>query len=132
MSRADLRAAILGSDDLRREPVDVPWELGGEKLYVQELTAQQRDEYLTKVMPDGETFVWREDITASMLVKVLVTEDGERIFDDKDASLLGAKAAGVLLPLFNQAMKLSGMDRAAAEAIQEGFDKAQNERSVSS
>jgi hypothetical protein len=132
MSRVEeLRAAILGSDDLRREPVDVdvPWDMGGEKLYIQELTADQRDEYLTKVMPDGENFVWRSDLTALILVKVLVTESGERVFEDSDAAALGSKPASVLRPLFNQAMRLSGMDRAAAEAIKEGFGEAQSEPS---
>jgi hypothetical protein len=131
VNRAELRAAILGSDDLRREPVDVdvPWDMGGEKLYVQELSAEQRDEYMTKVLPDGENFVWRSDLTALVLVKVLVTETGERVFEDSDVAALGAKPASVLRPLFNQAMKLSGMDRAAAEAIKEGFDEAQSEPS---
>jgi hypothetical protein len=129
----ELRAAILGSDDLRREPADVPWELGGEKVYVSELTQQQRDAYVAKTMPDGEAdhFVWSEDLVSWLVCRVLVTETGERIFADSDADALGAKSSAVLLPLFNQAMRLSGMDKGSAEKIKEDFEQGRDEPSSS-
>jgi len=125
MNRDEQRAAILASDDLPREPVDVPWEMGGAKLYVRALRANERDEYVAKTMKTGD-FAWTSDLTASLLVKVIVTEDGERIFTDADAEELGRKAAPTMSKLFKVAMRLSGMDEEGAEAIKADFGPAQN------
>jgi len=131
MNRADAqREAILASDDLKREPVDVPWEMGGEKLYVRELQAKERDEYLTTTMKTGE-FAWRTNLTAELLVKVIVNEAGERIFADSDSDALGAKGTSVLSKLFQVAMRLSGMEVEAAEALKADFVPAQNDGSDS-
>jgi hypothetical protein len=121
----DLRDAILASDDLAREPVDVPWEMGGEKLYIRALRASERDEYVAKTMRTGD-FTWTSDLTASLLVKVIVNEDGERIFSDTDAEALGRKSASTLSKLFKVAMRLSGMDEEGAEAIKADFGPAQS------
>ena len=89
----DLRAAILGADDLPREPVDVPWELGGQKLYVRGLSSNEKDEWGSP--PNLDT----SNATAELLAKCFVTEDGERVFTDEDAVPLGRKAALILRPL---------------------------------
>jgi hypothetical protein len=131
MNRADAqREAILASDDLKREPVDVPWEMGGAKLYIRELTAKERDEYLAKTMKGGE-FAWRSNLTAELLVKVIVNEDGDRIFADNDAEAFGAKGTSVLAKLFKVAMRLSGMQVEAAEALKADFVPAQSDNSDS-
>jgi hypothetical protein len=128
MNRDEQRAAILASDDLLREPVDVPWDMGGAKLYVRELEAKERDEYLAATMRTGE-FSWRSNLTAELLVKVIVNEDGERLFSDSDAELLGAKGTSVMQRLFKVAMRLSGMEVEAAEAIKADFGIAQSDGS---
>jgi hypothetical protein len=131
MNRADAqREAILTSDDLKREPVDVPWEMGGEKLYVRELQASERDTYLAETIKKGE-FAWRSNLTATVLVKCIVNEDGERIFADSDADALGAKGTSVLAKLFKVAMRLSAMEVEAAEAIKADFGPAQSGNSDS-
>jgi hypothetical protein len=130
MNRDEQRAAILSSDDLRREPVDVPWEMGGAKLYVRELQADERDEYLAKTMQSGE-FAWRSNLTAELLVKCIVNEDGERLFADSDAKALGAKGTSVLAKLFKVAMRLSKMEVEAAEALKADFVPAQSDNSDS-
>jgi hypothetical protein len=130
MNRDAQREAILASDDLRREPVDVPWEMGGKKLYVRELTAKERDEYLAITMKTG-TFAWGKNLTAELLVKAIVNEDGERLFSDDDAEALGAKGTSVLSKLFKVAMRLSGMEVEAAEAIKADFGIAQSDGSNS-
>jgi hypothetical protein len=124
------REAILASEDLRREPVDVPWEMGGEKLYVRELTAKERDDYLAVTMKGGE-FAWGKNLTAELLVKAIVNEDGERLFSDDDAEALGSKGTSVLAKLFKVAMRLSGMEVEAAEAIKSDFGIAQSDGSSS-
>jgi hypothetical protein len=123
MNRDEQRAAILASDDLPREPVDVPWPM--EKVYVRALRASERDEYVAKTMKTGD-FAWTDDLTASLLVKVIVTEDGERIFSDADSGELGQKAAPTLSKLFKVAMRLSGMDEEGAKAIKVDFGPAQS------
>jgi hypothetical protein len=131
MNRDEQRAAILAFDDLKREPVDVPWEMGGLKLYVRELAASERDQYLA-VTVKGDEFHWRANLTAEILVKCIVNEDGERIFSDADAVALGAKGTSVLAKLFTVAMRLSGMEVEAAEAIKKDFGIAQSDGSASS
>lgn len=104
----DLRAAILGSDDLPREPVDVPWDLGGEKLYIRGLTGDEKDAWMARMMPAGE-LKWAEGATADLVVRTLVDEDGERVFSNGDAKALGSKGAAILSPLFDKALRLSGL-----------------------
>jgi len=130
MNRGEQRAAILAADDLPREPVDVPWEMGGEKLYVRALQANEKDAYVAKTMKTGD-FAWTDDLTASLLVKVIINEEGERIFSDADAEVLGQKAAPIMSKLFKVAMRLSGMDEEGAEAIKADFGPAQSDASDS-
>lgn len=130
MNRDEIRAAILGSDDLPREAVDVPWELSGEKVYVQALTAKQKDWYLAQAF-QGDKRVWGDNVTAEFLVKVIVTEKGERIFTDEDAEKLGEKSSEVLDKLSEIALRLSGMNKEGAKKIAEDFTLAQSDGSVS-
>lgn len=128
MNRDELRAAITSADDLPREPVEVPWT--DEKLYVRGLSADEKDEWYARNMPDGE-FRWRSGLTSSLLVKTLVTEDGERIFEDSDADALGRKSATVLSELMTVAMRLSGLSEETEVAAEEGFSNAQDGASSS-
>lgn len=130
MNPAELRAAILGSDDLPREPVDVPWELNGGKVYVQALTAHQKDWYLAQAF-EGNKRVWSDNLTAEFCVKVLVTETGERIFTDEDAKQLGSKSSETLDKVSEIALRLSGMNKEAAKKIAEDFGLAQSANSDS-
>lgn len=129
--RADLANAILGKDTLTREPAAVPWNLG-EPVYVRELTAKQKDDYVARIMPDGSTFQWHPNTTAEIVVMTLVTEDGTRIFDDDQAEELGSKtSASVIDSLFQQAIRLSGMNNQGVEAIEAHLAAAQNGAFVS-
>lgn len=118
MNAADIRAAILAADDLPREPVDVPWDLGGAKLYIRGLTSSERDRWVARTMPDGEGFRWTANLTAELVALTLVDEDGARVFTDEDAVALGGKGAQVMASLFAVAMRLSGMDAAEAEGVE--------------
>ena len=118
----DLRAAILGADDLPREPVDVPWELDGAKLYVRGLTADEKDEFVTASTQDGE-FAWRKGITALLVCRTLVDEDGNRVLTDADAPALGKKSGRILSDLYEVAARLSGL---MAEALDQDFGAGQN------
>jgi hypothetical protein len=126
MTKDDLRGAILAADDLPREVVDVPWELGGQKLYVRGLTADEKDEFVATSTSDGD-FQWKRGFTALLVCRTLVDEDGARIFDDADAPSLGAKSGRVLSDLYDVAARLSGL---VAEEIEQGFETGQSERST--
>ena len=130
MNKAELRAAILGYDDLPREPVEVPWV--DEKLYIRGMSANDKDAWMLLHMPDGETFRWNEHGTAGLVAKCLVTEDGERIFSDDDVEALGQKDGQTLAELHKVALRLSGVDQAEEEAVAEGFVDAQSKLSATS
>lgn len=122
------RDAILSADDLPREPVDVPWNLDT-KLYVRGLTASEKDAWMARTMPDGN-FAWTNNLTAELLVKTIVDEDGVRVFTDSDAEALGQKGAATLSSLFAVAMKLSGLSEESTEAVEASFGNGQIEPSV--
>jgi hypothetical protein len=125
----ELRSAIIASDDLPREPVEVPWV--DEKLYIRGMSANDKDHWLVLHSPDLESFQWKEQATASLVAKCLVTEDGERIFSDDDIEALGEKNGDTLTELRGVAMRLSGMNSQEAEVVAEDFAVAQNDASDS-
>ena len=129
MEKADLRAAILSSDDLPREPVDVPWDLGGAKLFIRGLSSTEKDRWVSRTMPDGE-FRWSTNLTAELVCMTLVDEDGERVFTDEDAGALGRKGATTLAALFAVAMRLSGMSEETEGELEQALPIGQSELST--
>jgi len=123
---SDMRAAILGADDLPREPVDVPWELDGQKLYVRGLTSDEKDEFVAASTEEG-SFAWQKGITALLVCRTLVDEDGNRVLQDSDAQALGQKSGRVLSDLYEVAARLSGL---MAEEIEQSFEMGQNSPSA--
>jgi hypothetical protein len=116
MSKDDLRAAILGADDLPREAVEA-WD---QKLYVRGLTGAEKDRWVARTMPTGD-FAWTNNLTAELVCSTLITEDGERVFSDDDAEAVGQKDAVTLSKLFNVAMRLSGMSEDTEEEVERDF-----------
>lgn len=110
-----LREAILQADDLPREAVETPeWAPFGVPLvHIRGFSGQERDEWeqsLTeringRVVPRINV----RNIRSAFLVKVIVDENGARVFDDKDVKALGAKSGAVLDRLWDKARELSGM-----------------------
>jgi len=123
VSGADIRAAILSADDVYREPlqVDVPWDLDGQKLYVRALTFGDLREWIR----DGEVVV-DGAVMPKMVVRGLVTEDGERIFKDADAKALDEKDHRLISALFNEVMRVAGLSTEGSEAVEADFDQARN------
>jgi hypothetical protein len=128
MNREEMRAKISAADDLPREPVEVPWF--DEKLYIRGLSGDEKDEWYARNMPNGD-FQWRSGLTSSLLVKTLVTEDGDRLFGDDETEALGRKSAAVLSELMAVAMRLSGLNEETEVAVEEGFGNAQDGASSS-
>ena len=81
--------------------------------------------------PNGQTRMKRKqsNVRASLVVRCLVDENGERMFADKDTDKIGEVAGDVIDKLWDVARKLSGM--AVTEEEVEGFDSAQDAGSSS-
>lgn len=111
-----LRDAILAAEDLPREEVSTPeWgPAGAPTVFVRGFTSKERDDYemsLTVPGPDGGRMPNPriKNLRASFVVRVLVDENGERIFDDKDIDALAGKNAAVIDRLWDVGRRLSGM-----------------------
>jgi hypothetical protein len=116
-------AQILQAVDLKTEIVDVP-EWGG-SVVVTELMAHDRDAYEQSMWNDrgnGRMVSNRDNVRARLVVRSLVSPDGQRLFADEEADALGAKSAAVIDRLFDVAARLSGMDEKDVEAEGKDFD----------
>lgn len=105
------RNAILNSPDLPIETVEIP-EWGG-SVMVRGLTAAERDSFESSLFEGKgknrkEKF---ENLRARLITRTLVDENGNRIFQDSDADILGKKSAGAIDRIFNVAQKLSGISQ---------------------
>jgi len=111
-----LRDNILSATDLAREQVDTPeWEPAGvPAVFVRALTAAERDQYeqgLVERTPDGNvrTRTKIKNLRASFVARIVVDEEGNRVFEDSDIDALGEKNANVIDRLWDKGRELSGM-----------------------
>lgn len=110
-----LRDSILAADDLPREQVQTDeWApFGVPFVYIRGLTSQERDAYeqslLVTVNGNRVPNTRIKNIRAAFVARVLVNDQGEREFTDKDVDLLGMKNAAVIDRLWDVGRKLSGM-----------------------
>lgn len=127
------REAILGANDVVIEPLEVE-EWGG-TVYIRGLSSQERDSYdrtLVRVGPRGQTSVGNLDnVRATLAVRCIVDQEGNRLFSDKDAAELGKKSSSAVQRVWELARKLSGMDDETVEAEAEVFVEAQDDVSSS-
>jgi len=111
------RDDILNAQDLPTERVYVdPW--GGEVL-VRGLTAAERDEYEASIVrrKGQKTEVDMRNIRAKLVVRCVVDENGQRVFRDEDAELLGQKSAAAVDRIFEVAQRLSGLSNRDIEEL---------------
>lgn len=110
------RDQILGADDRKTEIVKVP-EWGGD-VTVKGLSGKQRDAFESGcVVRKGKKVEQNlANIRARLCVLCIVDEDGKRILNDKDISLLGDKSGSALDRVYDVASKLSGL---SAEDVDE-------------
>jgi hypothetical protein len=108
------REKILSLRTLPTEKVEVA-QLGGWVL-VRGLTGKERDAFETSMFVerklDGGKVERKTDVAnlrARLVVKCLVDEQGERLFEDAEAEILGDIDGSVLDRLFDVAQRLSGM-----------------------
>lgn len=113
-----------------RPPTEAVELEGHGKVWIRGLQADERDEYEQSLIergPDGRSRIKRvqRNVRASLVARCLVTEDGERMFQDNEIEALGKVDASVIDTLWDKARKLSGMDTEAIQALAEGFTSAQ-------
>lgn len=122
------KSDILGASDLPTREVAVP-EWGGEVL-VRGLTGQQRDAFEMKMASAQKAGNAHDvDFRASLVVRCIVDESGERLFTDKEVAQLGRKSGSALDRVFDVVRELSGMSKAASKEAAENFGEAVGEDS---
>lgn len=113
----DLKSKILAAVDLPTEAVHVKaWDC---TVHVRTMTGKERDAWEVeqfKVSRNAEGAVEvkanEDNVRARLLARVLVDEDGQRIFTDDEAVDLGRKSAAVLEHLYGVAQRLNAISRA--------------------
>lgn len=128
MAKYLTRDEILDIEDLKREEITVP-EWGNKLILVRELTAEERDAYEASLMDarkigrKTEFHPNLKNVKAKMVVKCIITEDGQRVFTDMDATAVGKKSASALSRICDVIERLSGLDE-KSKAELEGNSEA--------
>lgn len=125
------REAILASQDMTREPVDVP-EWGG-RVLVTSLTGKDRDRFEASIFQtNGKN---RElnmaNIRAKLVALSVIDPSGKRVFSDQDVAILSGKSAAALSKVYDVAARLSGISPTDAEELAKNSRDALNVDSTS-
>lgn len=118
------REAIQKASDAKIEKIDVP-EWGGE-VCIKTLTGTERDAF-----EDGYAEQRMKNFRARFLALALCDENGERLFGDEGAELLGGKSSAVLNRLFEKAWAVNAFRPEDVEALGNGSASDQSEGSTS-
>ena len=116
--------AILAALDLPSEEVEVP-EWGG-TVRVQGMSGEQRDAFeasIQKKTADGGSEIDPTDFRAKFAARVMVDENGARLFNNNEVKQLSKKSAKALQRVFVAGQRLSGMsddDVASLEGNSDG------------
>lgn len=97
------KAEILAAKDLKSEVIYVDdWQ--GE-VEVKTLTAAELDDFESSVYDAGEMDL--DNVRARLVVRCLVDAEGNRIFGDDEADLLGQKSAAAVDQCYEVASRLN-------------------------
>lgn len=125
------KQAILQAPDLQLEEVAVP-EWGGSVL-VRGLTGTERDSFEASVITREGKRVEMDltNMRAKLVVRCVVDENGDRLFSDADAVVLGSRSAVALNRVFEVAQRLSGLTEADMDDLKKVSTGVQNGGSIS-
>ncbi len=117
-----IRDQIVASQDLKREPIDLAewWpEVAGVPLFIRTMSAGERSRY-EETLDFDRTGVPRSklNIQAKLGVRVLVTEDGDRVFGDDDVEVLASKNSEAVQTIFELGAKVNGMTKEALATLE--------------
>ena len=119
---SEIRAKILEADDLPIEEVRTPeWgQVGIPVVWIRTMSGTERDAFEEEILlgePGEKRQLDPRNIRARFAVKVICDKDGQRIFGDEDADLLGAKSSCALDRVFHKAQKLNGLRAEDVETL---------------
>jgi hypothetical protein len=127
------RDEIFEAKDVETREVAVP-EWGGTVL-VRGLSGYDRDAYQASMLEfqkNGQASPELGNMTAKLVSRAIVDEDGNPLFTALDVGRLGQKSAAALDRVSNVAAELSGLSQAAVEAAAENLEPTQSGDSTSS
>jgi hypothetical protein len=112
------RKQIDDATDLKTEDVDVP-EWGGQ-VRLRELSSKERSLIeATTIGAKGQSIELRieafKTLREKTVVAALIDQDGNRLYQDKEAAQLGLKSGQVIERLFQKVQELSGMTEKAVK-----------------
>lgn len=113
------REAILSSNDLPTEPVEVP-EWGG-TIHVRAMSGTDRDAFEASMIDGrkgGSDTAHLRNIRARLMVLTACDGKGERLFTDEDAIVLGRKSSKALDRVFAVAQRLNGLSADDVKALE--------------
>jgi hypothetical protein len=114
------REDILKVDDVEIREVDVP-EWGG-TVRVRALSGYDRDAYQASMLQfqkDGQASPELGNMTAKLVSRSIVDEDGNQMFNELDVGRLGQKSSAALDRVSNVAAEISGLT-AKSQEVAEG------------
>jgi hypothetical protein len=119
----DIRTQILNADDFETEIVDVPeW---GVKVTVKSLTIAEQTELTDAVRKrtgksDGEYQIDKRKFAPQLLIRTVIDDDGNPVFEQADADALSKKSGKAVARIVKVASRLAGLaDDQVEETIEE-------------
>lgn len=111
------RDAILSADDLPSEIVSVP-EWGG-NVRIRTMTGSERDTFEASLIGSGgkDTSKNLRDLRARFASLVIIGDDKERLFNEKDIKALGRKSASALDRVLSAGQRLNGLSNNDVEEL---------------
>lgn len=119
---------ILGAEDRRIEPVDVP-EWGG-RVFVRSLFSDERDAF-DLAMRDDEGKLRLANYRARLVAACACDEAGKLLFTAAQAAALGKKSSVATTRIVKVCERLNGMTQEAAEAAKKDSDGTDSDASPS-
>lgn len=112
---------ILAADDLGLLKLSVP-EWGGD-VHIRVMTVGERDAYENEWQRKRETGV--DDFRTKFLVRCLVDNKGNRLFDNGDVARLAQKSARVMNRVWMAAMEHNNLSETTIEELAKNSDPGQ-------
>ena len=96
-------------------------------IWVRGMTALERDSYEESLIDPRTNKQNLQNARAKILVKAVISEDGQRLFAEGQLGELGKKSAKPVDRIWDKVRHLSGMTAKSQEEIEEDFVKAPSE-----
>lgn len=120
----DLRKRLLGANDIKVQPIDIPsW---GGTYYLRVISGKARESFEESYSQEK-----MKNFRLRFLVLTLCDEDGKPILSDADMDALGERSSVEINRVFDAAWKLNAFTQEAVDALGEGSQNAPSDASSS-